>query len=95
MNAEQSVLAKSAMLYDELVELMDERTFETLERRRKTETVRRRGWLVRRMLLGADLIGLVAVRHRAAPDRAAARLARRVGAAARVVRLLRDAASGC
>jgi exopolysaccharide biosynthesis polyprenyl glycosylphosphotransferase len=60
VNAEQSVLARSATLYDEMVELMDERTLETLERRRQKATVRRRGWLVRRMLLGADLIGLVA-----------------------------------
>jgi exopolysaccharide biosynthesis polyprenyl glycosylphosphotransferase len=38
----------------------DERTLEILERRRRTTTVHRRGWLVRRMLLGADVIGLLA-----------------------------------
>src|SRR5205823_3201286 len=29
-----------------------------LEQRRKTATIRRRGWLIRRVLLAADLIGL-------------------------------------
>ena len=59
MNAEQSVLVRGAMLYDEISDRMDGRTLEILERRRRGPTVRRRGWLVRRMLLGADLIGLV------------------------------------
>jgi exopolysaccharide biosynthesis polyprenyl glycosylphosphotransferase len=59
VNAEQSLLVRSAMLYDEMVDLMDERTLEILELRRRQSSVRRRGWLVRRMLLGADLIGLV------------------------------------
>ena len=39
---------------------VDERTLEILDRRRRTAVVRRRGWLVRRMLLLADLVGLVA-----------------------------------
>ncbi len=38
----------------------DERTLQILERRRRTAIVRRRGWLVRRMLLCADLAGLLA-----------------------------------
>jgi exopolysaccharide biosynthesis polyprenyl glycosylphosphotransferase len=38
---------------------LDERTLEILDRRRRTAVVKRRGWLVRRMLLTADLIGLV------------------------------------
>ncbi len=37
---------------------VDERTLEVLERREGTPSVRRRGWLVRRMLLLADLAGL-------------------------------------
>jgi exopolysaccharide biosynthesis polyprenyl glycosylphosphotransferase len=39
--------------------MVDERTLEILDRRRRTAVVKRRGWLVRRMLLAADLIGLV------------------------------------
>jgi exopolysaccharide biosynthesis polyprenyl glycosylphosphotransferase len=39
---------------------VDERTLEILERRRNHRTIRRRGWLVRRMLLLADVTGLVA-----------------------------------
>src|SRR5436190_12455532 len=38
---------------------IDERTLEILDHRRRTATVRRRGWLVRRMLLLADVVGLV------------------------------------
>lgn len=57
--AEQSLLVRSSMLYDEIAGAMDERTLEILELRRRTASVRRRGWLVRRLLLGADLIGLV------------------------------------
>src|SRR5207248_3149801 len=39
--------------------VVDERTLEMLDRRRRTAVVRRRGWLVRRMLLAADVAGLV------------------------------------
>jgi exopolysaccharide biosynthesis polyprenyl glycosylphosphotransferase len=39
---------------------LDERTLRILERRHAQEGGRRRGWLVRRMLLAADLIGLTA-----------------------------------
>jgi exopolysaccharide biosynthesis polyprenyl glycosylphosphotransferase len=38
--------------------VVDERTNEILEYRRKTALVKRRGWLVRRMLLLADIVGL-------------------------------------
>jgi exopolysaccharide biosynthesis polyprenyl glycosylphosphotransferase len=41
------------------VPLVDERTQEILERRRSGVRPRRRGWLVRRMLLLADVLGLV------------------------------------
>jgi len=37
---------------------LDDRTLEILDRRRRTGRVQRRGWLVRRALLAADLIGL-------------------------------------
>jgi exopolysaccharide biosynthesis polyprenyl glycosylphosphotransferase len=44
--------------YADLGTALDGRTHEILERRRRTSIVRRRGWLVRRMLLVADLLGL-------------------------------------
>jgi exopolysaccharide biosynthesis polyprenyl glycosylphosphotransferase len=53
----------AAGLSQQLVDLrgaVDERTLEILERRRNHRTIRRRGWLVRRMLLLADVTGLVA-----------------------------------
>ena len=40
------------------VPLVDDRTLEILARRRSVESPRRRGWVVRRMLLLADLVGL-------------------------------------
>jgi exopolysaccharide biosynthesis polyprenyl glycosylphosphotransferase len=43
---------------DEIRTVLDDRTIEILEHRRRTALVRRRGWLVRRMLLLADLVGL-------------------------------------
>jgi exopolysaccharide biosynthesis polyprenyl glycosylphosphotransferase len=45
-------------LAGEVASLVDERTLEILERRRRTAIVKRRGWLVRRMLLVADVLGL-------------------------------------
>ena len=41
-----------------LEDVADARTLELLERRRRTARPRRRGWLVRRMLLLADVVGL-------------------------------------
>src|SRR5829696_2971650 len=55
---ERSALVQGALFYDQVASAMDDRTLEILERRRATSTVRRRGWLVRRMLLAADLLGL-------------------------------------
>jgi exopolysaccharide biosynthesis polyprenyl glycosylphosphotransferase len=52
-------LSQATVLYDESIALLDERTLAILEKRRKTATIRRRGWLIRRMLLAADLIGLI------------------------------------
>jgi exopolysaccharide biosynthesis polyprenyl glycosylphosphotransferase len=48
------------MLYDELETVVDERTLEIVDRRRRGAIVKRRGWLVRRLLLGGDLAGLLA-----------------------------------
>lgn len=60
MNAtERAARLQGFELYDEMTSAIDERTLEILDRRRRTSTVRRRGWLVRRMLLAADLLGLV------------------------------------
>ena len=56
---EREALVQSEVLYDHAMSIVDDRTLEILERRRKTAIVRRRGWLVRRMLLLADLIGLL------------------------------------
>lgn len=53
-----TALQQAVTQYDEMVETANARTLEILEQRRKTAVIRRRGWLVRRMLLIADLIGL-------------------------------------
>jgi exopolysaccharide biosynthesis polyprenyl glycosylphosphotransferase len=55
---EKTALKQGAELYEELSTTVGERTLQILERRRKTSVVKRRGWLVRRMLLVADLVGL-------------------------------------
>lgn len=61
MNAtERTALLQGLELYDEMTATVDDRTLEILDRRRRTAVVRRRGWLVRRMLLAADLTGLIA-----------------------------------
>lgn len=61
MNAtERMALAQSVALYDEMTSTIDERTLDILDRRRRTAVVKRRGWLVRRMLLVADVLGLIA-----------------------------------
>jgi exopolysaccharide biosynthesis polyprenyl glycosylphosphotransferase len=61
MNAtERAALLHGFELHDEMTGMVDERTLEILERRRRTAVVKRRGWLVRRMLLGADVLGLLA-----------------------------------
>src|SRR4051812_541738 len=60
MNAttERGALLRGVEIYDEAHAVVDDRTLEILNRRRKTAVVRRRGWLVRRMLLAADVVGL-------------------------------------
>ena len=61
MNATERVaLLDGLALHDELRATVDERTLQILDRRRRTAIVKGRGWLVRRMLLAADLVGLVA-----------------------------------
>ena len=60
MNAttERAALLEGLEMYDEMTATVDDRTLEILERRRRTAVVKRRGWLVRRMLVLADLLGL-------------------------------------
>ncbi|HEX6490718.1 MAG TPA: sugar transferase [Gaiellaceae bacterium] len=61
MNAtERAALVQGVELYEELSLTVNERTLQILEQRRKTAVIHRRGWLVRRMLLAADIVGLVA-----------------------------------
>jgi exopolysaccharide biosynthesis polyprenyl glycosylphosphotransferase len=55
----QAPLLANPDLYSGLTDAVDARTLEILERRRKTAVIRRRGWLVRRMLLLADVTGLM------------------------------------
>jgi exopolysaccharide biosynthesis polyprenyl glycosylphosphotransferase len=52
-------LLETLQLHDELRMTVDERTLQILERRRRTAVIRDRGWLVRRMLLIADVVGLM------------------------------------
>jgi exopolysaccharide biosynthesis polyprenyl glycosylphosphotransferase len=55
---EQVVLLPGLDSDGELLDLVDGRTLEILKRRYETPSLHRRGWLVRRMLVCADLIGL-------------------------------------
>jgi exopolysaccharide biosynthesis polyprenyl glycosylphosphotransferase len=57
---EHAALLRGLELHDEVTSAVDERTLDILDRRRRTAVVHRRGWLVRRVLLLADLVGLVA-----------------------------------
>jgi len=50
----------ASIAVEELYEALDQRTLEILERRRGSAVGRRRGRLVRRALLAADLLGLSA-----------------------------------
>jgi exopolysaccharide biosynthesis polyprenyl glycosylphosphotransferase len=61
MNAtERTALLDGLALHDELRATVDDRTLEILDRRRRTAVIKGRGWLVRRLLLAADLGGLLA-----------------------------------
>ena len=44
--------------YERVIALLDARTVEILEHRRRTAVRKGRGWLMRRMLLASDLLGL-------------------------------------
>jgi exopolysaccharide biosynthesis polyprenyl glycosylphosphotransferase len=55
---ERAALIQGVELFDDMTASIDERTLEILDHRRRTAVVRRRGWLVRRALLLADLLGL-------------------------------------
>jgi exopolysaccharide biosynthesis polyprenyl glycosylphosphotransferase len=57
---QESARIQGAALHDKLAAVVDERTLEIVARRRRTSAIRGRGWLVRRMLLLADLVGLTA-----------------------------------
>ncbi|HEY8775839.1 MAG TPA: sugar transferase [Gaiellaceae bacterium] len=61
MNAttERAALLRGVEIYEEMTATVDDRTLEILDRRRRTAVVKRRGWLVRRMLLLADVVGLL------------------------------------
>jgi len=61
MNAttERAALLRGVEIYEEMTATVDDRTLEILDRRRRTAVVKRRGWLVRRMLLLADVAGLL------------------------------------
>jgi exopolysaccharide biosynthesis polyprenyl glycosylphosphotransferase len=48
----------AARLYDPMWEAVDARTLAIVEQRRRAGMSRRRGWLMRRLLLVADLVGL-------------------------------------
>lgn len=60
MTVTEAGVASPAQLAAELDGALDERTREILERRRRSSVVRRRGWLVRRALATADVVGLTA-----------------------------------
>jgi exopolysaccharide biosynthesis polyprenyl glycosylphosphotransferase len=50
--------AANGRLEDRLLQAVDDRTWELLEYRRRTKKPKDRGWLVRRLLLAADVLGL-------------------------------------
>jgi exopolysaccharide biosynthesis polyprenyl glycosylphosphotransferase len=56
---ERAALLQGVQLYEEMTATVDERTLDILDQRRRTAVVKRRGWLVRRMLLLADVVGLL------------------------------------
>jgi exopolysaccharide biosynthesis polyprenyl glycosylphosphotransferase len=58
MNTRESARLEILGVYEELSAVVGERTLDIVETRRKTARVRRRGWLVRRALATADVIGL-------------------------------------
>jgi len=55
----ENTLAGALSEWEALEDVVGERTLDILERRRRAAAVHRRGWLVRRMLLCGDLLGLL------------------------------------
>jgi FlaA1/EpsC-like NDP-sugar epimerase len=55
---ERAALIQGVQLYDALTDVVGQPTLDILDQRRRTAIVKRRGWLVRRMLLLADVVGL-------------------------------------
>ena len=60
MSVEVSSLLETLKAHEDLAFTVDPKTLEILDRRRRTAVVKRRGWLMRRMLLVADVVGLTA-----------------------------------
>ena len=60
MSAEQATVLEAAGIYNDVVGTLDARTLQVLERRRRTARIQNRGWLIRRMLVVADVVGLLA-----------------------------------
>jgi exopolysaccharide biosynthesis polyprenyl glycosylphosphotransferase len=58
--AESAGLVEGLDIYERVHAQVDDRTREILEHRRRTGVVRRRGWLVRRLLATADVVGILA-----------------------------------
>ncbi len=56
---ERQALEQGARHYDDMTSIVDERTIEIVDRRRRTAIVKGRGWLVKRALIAADILGLV------------------------------------
>jgi exopolysaccharide biosynthesis polyprenyl glycosylphosphotransferase len=59
MSTSEHIVLGETALYDDLAAAVGGRTLEIVAQRRRTAVVKRRGWLVRRLLLLADLTGLV------------------------------------
>src|SRR5581483_4355561 len=56
----ESTLGSALTEWEALEDIVGERTLDILERRRRSAAVHRRGWLVRRLLLCGDVVGLLA-----------------------------------
>jgi exopolysaccharide biosynthesis polyprenyl glycosylphosphotransferase len=57
-DAQSAALAETEALEERLLAGLDQCTLEIIERRRRTARPKSRGWLLRRLLLVADLVGL-------------------------------------
>jgi len=58
--ARRAAILQGFELYDDLRAIVDDRTIEIADHRRRTAVIHRRGWLMRRALLVADVVGLLA-----------------------------------